>query len=71
MSINAVILPHPATLTPIQRAAELSKILATAIHRTHLATQSKNLNEQRQLQLGYSPTVRVHTTPNTQEETTR
>ncbi|CAK0780847.1 conserved hypothetical protein [Gammaproteobacteria bacterium] len=70
MSINAVILPHPATLTPGQRAAELSKILAAAIHRTHII-QSKNINEHRQLQLAYSPTVRVHTTPNTQEETTR
>ncbi|CAK0751591.1 conserved hypothetical protein [Gammaproteobacteria bacterium] len=68
MSINAVILPHPATLTPGQRAAELSKILATAIYRTHLH-QSKKPNEQRQLQLGFPPEVRVHTTPSQPEKT--
>ena len=61
------ILPPPATMSAIARAAEITNILATAIHRTQL---SQNLNhKERQVGLGFPPSQRVHTTPYQPEKT--
>ena len=63
------ILPPPATMSAIARAAEITQILATAIYRTQLA-QAKNTNHgERQVGLGFPPTQRLHTTPYQPEKT--
>ena len=63
------ILPPPATMSAIARAAEITQILATAIYRSQFA-QAKNPNHgERQVGLGFPPSQRVHTTPYQPEKT--
>jgi hypothetical protein len=52
-------LPSPTSLSAAQRAAEITRILAAAIVRTHGSQTGK----QRAVDLGSLPDQRVHTTP--------
>ena len=56
-------LTSPAEMSAKARAAEISAILAAAVVRTHLAGR----HDQREVDLGFSPDQRVHTTPYHQE----
>ncbi len=57
-------LTSPTVMSATGRAAEITSILATAIVRTQLAQVEK----QREVDLGYLPGQRVHTTPYQQEK---
>lgn len=52
-------LASPELMSGPERAAEITSILAAAIIRTHLGQKV----EQREVDLGFLPEQRVHTTP--------
>lgn len=54
----------PAEMSAPARAREITAILAAAVVRTHLADE----HNQREVDLGFSPDQRVHTTPYHQEK---
>lgn len=56
-------LPSPADMSAAARAGEITTILAAAIVRTRVAPAPT----QREVDLGYLPDQRVHTTPSQQE----
>lgn len=53
----------PKQMTPRQRAAEITSILAAAIVRTHASGQAATEQIERQVGLGFMPDQRVHTNP--------
>lgn len=57
-------LTSPTEMSAPARASEITRILATAIVRTQLAGEQ----DQREVDLGFSPDQRVHTTPSYQEK---
>ena len=57
-------LASPAEMSASARAGEITAILAAAIVRTQLAQAAK----QREVDLGFLPDQRVHTTPYQQEK---
>lgn len=57
--MNTIELPSPAMLSASARAAEITRILAAAIVRTHGSQTEK----QRAVDLGSLAGQRVHTTP--------
>lgn len=61
--MNHLELPSPADMSPAARAAEITTILASAIVRSRVATKPN----QRDIELGFLPHQRVHTTPSPQE----
>ena len=61
--MNNVELADPASLSPRDRAAEVTAILAIAIVRT----LCPDVPETTQVDLGFVPDQRVHTTPSQQE----
>ena len=61
--MNHLELPSPADMSPAARAGEITTILASAIVRTRVAPKPN----QRDIELGFLPHQRVHTTPSLQE----
>jgi hypothetical protein len=61
--MTSVALPPPGTLSPAERAAEITTILATAIVRSVLAVGATET----EVRLGFLPEQRVHTTPYREE----
>jgi hypothetical protein len=57
--MNTIELNHPSEMSASARAGEITTILAAAIVRTQLAQAAK----QREVDLGFLPDQRVHTTP--------
>ena len=53
----------PDSMSALQRAAEITSILAAAIIRTHASAQYATDLKQRQIRLGFSPNQSVHTNP--------
>ena len=56
-------LSSPTVMSPTERAAEIASILALAIIRTHIAENEAHSAKQRDVDLGFLPDQRVHTTP--------
>lgn len=56
-------LTSPTLMSPTGRAAEIASILAFAIIRTHIAENEAHSGIQREVDLGFLPDQRVHTTP--------
>lgn len=61
--MNNIEISPPSEMSASARAAEITTILAAAIVRTQLAQVAK----QREVDLGFLPEQRVHTTPYQQE----
>lgn len=61
--MNHLELPSPADMSPAARAGEITTILAAAIVRSRVATKPN----ERDIELGFLPDQRVHTTPSLQE----
>ena len=61
--MNNIAINPPSEMSANARAAEITTILAAAIVRTQLAQAAK----QREVDLGFLPDQRVHTTPYQQE----
>lgn len=57
-------LPLPTEMSAPARAREITAILAATVVRTHLADE----RNRREVDLGFSPDQRVHTTPYHQEK---
>lgn len=61
--MNNIELSHPSTMSASARVAEITTILAAAVVRTLTGNEPK----QREVDLGFLPDQRVHTTPYQEE----
>jgi hypothetical protein len=61
--MNPIKLATPDSMSALQRAAEITAILAAAIMRSHASAQDATDQKQRQIRLGFSGRQSVHTNP--------
>ena len=58
-----IVLVSPSDMSPAARVAEITSILAAAIVRCQLPQLKTKGSKQREVNLGFLPDQRVHTTP--------
>ena len=61
--MKSIKLATPDSMSALQRAAEITAILAAAIIRSHASAQDATDQKQRQIRLGFSGQQSVHTNP--------
>jgi len=61
--MKSIKLTTPDSMSALQRAAEITSIMAAAIIRSHVSAQDATDQKQRQLRLGFAGQQSVHTNP--------
>ena len=61
--MKSIKLAKPDSMSALQRAAEITSILAAAIIRSHASAQDATDQTQRQIRLGFSGQPSVHANP--------